>query len=49
LRASLERATRRYARRQRAWFRSEPSTRWLAPDSVRGAARENLGWSSKRG
>lgn len=48
LRASLERATRRYARRQRAWFRGEPATLWLAPDSVRAAVREKLGWSSKR-
>jgi tRNA dimethylallyltransferase len=45
---SLERATRRYARRQRAWFRGEPSTVWLAPESVKAAAREKLGWSSKR-
>jgi tRNA dimethylallyltransferase len=48
LRASLERATRRYARRQRAWFRGEPSTLWLAPKSVRAAVREKLGWLSKR-
>jgi tRNA dimethylallyltransferase len=48
LRASLERATRRYARRQRAWFRSEPSTLWLDRESVRAAVREKLGWSSKR-
>jgi tRNA dimethylallyltransferase len=48
LRASLERATRRYARRQRAWFRSEPATLWLQPDSVRRVVREKLGWSSKR-
>lgn len=49
LRVSLERATRRYARRQRAWFRSELATRWLAPESVRSEVREKLGWSSKRG
>jgi tRNA dimethylallyltransferase len=48
LRASLERATRRYARRQRAWFRSEPATLWLAPEAVAAAAREKLGWSAKR-
>lgn len=48
LRASLARATRRYARRQRAWFRSEPQTRWVAPDAVRTLVRENLGWVSKR-
>jgi tRNA dimethylallyltransferase len=45
LRASLARATRRYARRQRSWFRREPETRWLAPQAVEGAARELLGWS----
>jgi tRNA dimethylallyltransferase len=49
LRASLERATRRYARRQRAWFRGEPATLWLAPESVGTVVREKLGWSSKRG
>ncbi|HYL26559.1 MAG TPA: tRNA (adenosine(37)-N6)-dimethylallyltransferase MiaA [Candidatus Nitrosotalea sp.] len=49
LHETLARATRRYARRQRAWFRSEPSTLWLAPEAVRGAVREKLGWSSKRG
>jgi len=48
LRSLLERATRRYARRQRAWFRAEPSTLWLAPESIRTAVREKLGWSSKR-
>jgi tRNA dimethylallyltransferase len=45
LRVSLERATRRYARRQRAWFRGERNTLWLAPDAVANAAREKLGWS----
>jgi tRNA dimethylallyltransferase len=48
LRASLERATRRYARRQRAWFRGEKGTLWIAPDRVKSAVRENLGWSAKR-
>jgi tRNA dimethylallyltransferase len=48
LRASLERATRRYARRQRAWFRSEPGTIWLAPEAVAAAVREKLEWSAKR-
>lgn len=42
--ATLERATRRYARRQRAWFRTEPDAQWLAPRQVEQAARENLGW-----
>jgi tRNA dimethylallyltransferase len=45
LRASLARATRRYARRQRAWFRSEPQTLWLAAGNLERAARELLGWS----
>lgn len=49
LRATLERATRRYARRQRAWFRGEPSTLWLSPEAVRATVREKLGWGSKRG
>lgn len=44
LRESLERATRRYARRQRAWFRGERDTLWLAPHDVEGAVREKLGW-----
>ncbi|MEO6835136.1 MAG: hypothetical protein ABI231_04425, partial [Candidatus Tumulicola sp.] len=47
LRASLERATKRYARRQRAWFRAERETLALAPEAVAGAAREKLGWSAK--
>lgn len=48
LRASLERATRRYARRQRAWFRGEPATCWCAPEFVDQMVREKLGWSAKR-
>lgn len=47
LRSSLERATRRYARRQRAWFRGEKGTLWLAPEAVAAAAREKLGWPAK--
>lgn len=46
--ASLARATRRYARRQRAWFRSEPDALWIAPERLPSAVREKLGWSSKR-
>lgn len=49
LRASLARATRRYARRQRAWFRGEPNVRWMAPDGVEALVREKLGWLPKRG
>jgi len=48
LRALLTRATRRYARRQRAWFRGERETLWLQPGAVERAVRENLGWSPKR-
>ena len=48
LRGLLERATRRYARRQRAWFRGEPATLWLSPYSVAAAIREKLQWSTKR-
>jgi tRNA dimethylallyltransferase len=48
LRALLVRATRRYARRQRAWFRGERETMWLRPGAVEQAVRENLGWSPKR-
>lgn len=48
LRALLVRATRRYARRQRAWFRGERETLRLQPDAVESAVRENLGWSPKR-
>lgn len=48
LRALLVRATRRYARRQRAWFRRERETLWLQPDAVERAIRENLGWPAKR-
>ncbi len=48
LRASLERATRRYARRQRAWFRSEPDDALDRARTVAERAREKLGWSTKR-
>ena len=44
LRDSLARATRRYARRQRAWFRGERDVLWLEPAAVEGAVREKLGW-----
>ncbi len=48
MRVSIERATRRYARRQRAWFRGEPATVWLSPERVEAAVREKLGWSANR-
>jgi tRNA dimethylallyltransferase len=44
LRALLVRATRRYAKRQATWFRSEPSARALAPDAVAQAVQAELGW-----
>jgi tRNA dimethylallyltransferase len=42
-RALLARATRRYARRQLTWFRSEPQTTWVRPSDVAAVARERLG------
>jgi len=48
LRNGLDRATRRYARRQRAWFRGEAATLWLRPESVAQQVREKLNWSAKR-
>ncbi|HEY2476422.1 MAG TPA: tRNA (adenosine(37)-N6)-dimethylallyltransferase MiaA [Candidatus Cybelea sp.] len=44
LRASLARSTRRYARRQRTWFRGEPATIWCAPGSLAAVVREKLQW-----
>jgi tRNA dimethylallyltransferase len=44
LRASLVRATRRYARRQRSWLRGEPGVIWVSPASLEAAAREKLDW-----
>jgi tRNA dimethylallyltransferase len=46
LRASLERATRRYARRQRAWFRSEPGALWCDAAALESVVREKLEWSA---
>lgn len=43
LREGLARATRRYARRQRSWFKREPETRWLSAAAIEDAARELLG------
>jgi tRNA dimethylallyltransferase len=48
LRVSLERATRRYARRQRAWFRGERDVLWLGVERIAEAAREKLGWPANR-
>ncbi|HTU83506.1 MAG TPA: tRNA (adenosine(37)-N6)-dimethylallyltransferase MiaA [Candidatus Acidoferrales bacterium] len=47
LRAGLERATRRYARRQRAWFRGDAEAVWLPKDALHAFVRENLRWSAK--
>ena len=44
LRTLLARATRRYARRQAAWFRSEPQTQRVRAADVERLARENLRW-----
>lgn len=40
----LVRATRRYAKRQATWFRSEPDTLWVEAPALEQAAREKLGW-----
>lgn len=49
LRGAIVRATRRYAKRQATWFRTEPQTTWLArrdvPARIRSLAREKLGWA----
>jgi len=49
LRTHLLRATRRYAKRQVTWFRSEPQTVWLesagAYERLTKEAREKLGWA----
>ena len=45
LRATLARATRRYALRQRTWFRTEPGTQAVAPADVAEAVRSGLGWT----
>ncbi len=44
LRALLVRATRRYARRQATWFRSEPLTHRAHAEELERLAREKLGW-----
>ncbi len=44
LRALLARATRRYAKRQRTWFRSEPGVTWLPPADVPDRVAAHLGW-----
>lgn len=44
LRAQLIRATRRYAKRQATWFRSEVDLVRVASAGVASVARERLGW-----
>lgn len=44
LRVSLIRTTRRYARRQRAWFRNERMAHHLTVQRLAAYAREKLGW-----
>ena len=45
LRTLLIRATRRYAKRQATWFRSDPGAVHLAREHVDAAARNKLGWA----
>jgi tRNA dimethylallyltransferase len=45
LRTQLIRATRRYAKRQATWFRSEPGVVRLSAARCEAAAREGLGWA----
>lgn len=44
LRAALIRATRRYAKRQLTWLRSEPNLRWAKPVEVADIVSAELGW-----
>ena len=44
LRAQLIRFTRRYAKRQATWFRSEPGAVRVPAAAAEAAARERLGW-----
>lgn len=39
VRTTLARATRRYARRQRSWFRTEPDARWVSRAQVDAAVQ----------
>jgi tRNA dimethylallyltransferase len=45
LRTQLIRFTRRYAKRQATWFRSEPGVVRVSPGDCEAAARERLGWA----
>jgi tRNA dimethylallyltransferase len=48
LRTQLIRTTRRYAKRQATWFRTEPDLVRVTPDEVSAAARQRLGWTKAR-
>ncbi|HEV8021668.1 MAG TPA: tRNA (adenosine(37)-N6)-dimethylallyltransferase MiaA [Candidatus Lustribacter sp.] len=45
LRAQLIRSTRRYAKRQATWFRSEPDVVRVRATECEAVARERLGWA----
>jgi len=45
LRTQLIRSTRRYAKRQATWFRSEPGAMRASAAGCEAAARERLGWA----
>jgi tRNA dimethylallyltransferase len=45
LRAQLIRATRRYAKRQATWFRTEPDLVRVPPGDAMTTARQRLGWT----
>jgi tRNA dimethylallyltransferase len=45
LRTQLIRSTRRYAKRQATWFRSEPGALRVTAAEAQAAARERLGWA----
>lgn len=49
MRATLARATRRYARRQRSWLRSEPELTRATARDVAVLARERLAWTPRAG
>jgi tRNA dimethylallyltransferase len=49
LRDALVRATRRYAKRQRTWFRSEPGVRALPAEAVGSFVGRELGWTARPG
>jgi len=46
LRAAMIRATRRYAKRQATWFRSEPGAEPIVPDAVAARLAALAGWAS---